>query len=42
MHDLPDEVRADVERSLQMARDVVRFRGHFDRANIRYAARRQP
>ena len=38
-----DAVRADVERSLGLdpAR-VVRFRGHFDRANIRYTVRPKP
>ena len=39
-----DAVRADVERSLQMAAGAatVRFRGHFDRPNLRYAVRRKP
>ena len=38
-----DAVRADVERSLGLDPGrVVRFRGHFDRANLRYAVRAKP
>jgi len=38
-----DAVRADVERSLGLQPSrVVRFRGHFDRTNIRYTVRPKP
>ena len=44
-----EAVRADVERTLGLSGSgaasrvgVVRFRGHFDRANIRYAVRPKP
>ena len=38
-----EAVRADVERTLQMdAATTVRFRGHFDRANITFSVRRKP
>lgn len=36
-----ESVRADVERSLQMDHLSARFRGHFDRPNIKYSVRKK-